>query len=68
MKKSYEFHGFTIVESYGDWFVYGTSAETLKYGFVRRFDTNKEAEDFITEVLWFLNKIKISFLKMNFLF
>lgn len=51
MKKSYEFHGFTIVESYGDWFVYGTSAETLKYGFVRKFDTNKEAEDFITEVL-----------------
>jgi hypothetical protein len=40
----------------------------LKYGFVRRFDTNKDAEDFITEVLWFLNKIKISFLKMNFLF
>lgn len=50
MKYSYEFHGFTIVESYGDWFVYGTHKDTIKYGFIREFDTNKEAEDFILEV------------------
>ena len=51
MSHSYEFHGFTIVESYGDWYVYGTSAHTLKYGFVRRFDTSSEAEDFIMGIL-----------------
>lgn len=51
MPHSYEFHGFTIVEHYGDWFVYGTSRVTMKYGFLRGFDTNKEAEDFILEIL-----------------
>ena len=51
MNYSYEFHGFTIVESYGDWFVYGTSKETIKYGFLRKFDTDKEAENFILEIL-----------------
>jgi len=51
MKYSYEFHGFTIVESYGDWLVYGTNKETIKYGFLRKFDTDKEAEDFILKIL-----------------
>lgn len=50
MKYNYEFHKFTIVKSDGDWFVYGTHKDTMKYGFIGRFDTNKEAEDFILEV------------------
>ena len=43
MRRSYEFHNFTIVEFYGDWAVYGTSASTMKYGFLGCFDTDKEA-------------------------
>lgn len=51
MPHSYEFHGFTIVEHYGDWLIYGTSCITMKYGFLGCFDTDKEAEDFIMGIL-----------------
>lgn len=47
MRHSYEYMGFTITESYGDWLVFGTNKETIKYGFVRRFDTSDEAENYI---------------------
>ena len=46
-KTSYEYRGFTIHLSYGDWVVYGTNKNTMRYGYIRRFDTSKEAEDFI---------------------
>lgn len=45
MKHSYEFHGFTIVESSCSWFVYGSC------GLIGKFDTSKDAEDFIFEIL-----------------
>lgn len=38
MRHSYEYMGFTITESYGYWYI---------YGFVRRFDTSDEAEEYI---------------------
>ena len=47
MKIAYEYHGFTIVEEYGDYLVYGTYAKTLKHGFIRSFPTAYEAEQFI---------------------
>ena len=47
MKVAYQYHGFMIVEEYGDYVVYGTSANTMKYGFVRVFPTAYEAEQFI---------------------
>ena len=47
MKVAYQYHGFMIVEEYGDYVVYGTSANTMKYGFVRVFPTVYEAEQFI---------------------
>lgn len=51
MRRSYEFHNFTIVEFYGDWVVYGTNASTMKYGFLGCFDTDKDVEDFIMGIL-----------------
>ena len=46
-KKNYEYKGFTICFSYGDWFVYGTSKNTIKYGYIGRFDSDIEAENYI---------------------
>lgn len=47
MRKSYQYKGFTIILSYGDWLIYGTDKNTLKYGYIGRFDTNQEAENYI---------------------
>ncbi|MBQ3502368.1 MAG: hypothetical protein IJA72_01765 [Clostridia bacterium] len=47
MKIAYEYHGFMIVEEYGDYLVYGVSSKTIKHGFVRAFPTANEAEQFI---------------------
>ena len=47
MNKSYEYKGFQISLFYGDWIVYGVNKNTMKYGYVGKFDTSKEAEDFI---------------------
>lgn len=44
---NYQYKNFTIVLSYGDWLVYGTDKNTLKYGFIGRFDTDREAENYI---------------------
>ena len=44
---SYEYQGFKISLSYGDWYVYGVSINTMNYGYIGKFETNKEAEDFI---------------------
>ena len=46
-KRNYEYKGFTICLSYGDWFVYGTSKNTIKYGYIGRFDSDIEAENYI---------------------
>ena len=43
----YEYKGFMIFVSAGDWYVYGVTNDTLKYVYIGRFDTSKEAEDFI---------------------
>ena len=48
MNHSYEFHGYKIVESCGDYFVYRNKV------MLGKFDTSKDAEDFILEILWFL--------------
>lgn len=47
MKIAYEYHGFMIVEEYGDYLVYGVSSKTIRHGFVRAFPTANEAEQFI---------------------
>ena len=46
---SYEFHNFTIVQFYGDWLVYGMNE------LLGKFDTDKEAEDFVLEILNFFS-------------
>lgn len=45
MNHSYIFHGYKIVESDGDYFVYRNKA------MLGKFDTSKDAEDFILEIL-----------------
>lgn len=45
--KNYEYKGFTICLSYGDWLIYGTSKDTMKYGYIGRFDSDVEAENYI---------------------
>lgn len=45
MNHSYEFHGYKIVESCGDYFVYRNKV------MLGKFDTSKDAEDFILEIL-----------------
>ena len=46
-KMNYKYKGFTICLLYGDWFVYGTSKNTIKYGYIGRFDSDIEAENYI---------------------
>lgn len=48
-KRNYEYKGFTICLSHGDWLVYGTSKNTMKYGYIRRFDSDIEAENYINK-------------------
>lgn len=44
---SYEYKGFTIRLAYGDWIVFGTSKDTMKYGYIGKFDSDIEAENYI---------------------
>lgn len=46
-----EYKGFTIVDMGWGFHVYGTSANTIKYGFVRNFETIQEAMDYIDNYL-----------------
>lgn len=49
MNKTTEYKGFTIVDMEWGYHVYGTSAETMKYGFVRNFESVDEAINWINE-------------------
>lgn len=42
-----QYKGFTIIDMGWGYHVYGTSANTVKYGFVRNFETIQEAMDCI---------------------
>lgn len=45
-----EYKGFTIVDMGWGYHVYGTSANTIKYGFARNFETIQEAMDYINNL------------------
>lgn len=42
-----EYKGFSIIDCGWGYHVYGTSTNTIKYGFVRNFETIEEAMDYI---------------------
>lgn len=50
MSKTTEYKGFSIIDCGWGFRVYGTSAETMKYGFVRNFESVDEAINFIDKL------------------
>ena len=45
------YRGFSIVDKYGSYYIWGTDRDTMKYGFIRAVESISEAQNLIDEIL-----------------